>query len=163
MKGRLVSNTGPIIALALIDRLDILQSISDHISIPEEVHKEILEGGPFGRGLISYQKASWITVSSLSASIDPLLMTVLDIGEASVIELARQDKADYVLIDERKGRKIARDIFGLKVIGTARILVEAKRNGILNSVEDALKQMKENGYRLHDNIIRYALKEAQEL
>ena len=80
----------------------------------------------------------------------------------AVVHLARETKADYVLIDERKGRKIARDIFGLKVIGTARILVEAKRKGLLNSVSAALRQLKEAGYWIHDDIVRLALKEAGE-
>ncbi|MGC8580404.1 MAG: DUF3368 domain-containing protein, partial [bacterium] len=91
------------------------------------------------------------------------LQTVLDSGEASVIQLARELKADYVLIDERKGRKIARDIFNLKVIGTARILVDAKKNGILNNVGDAMKQMKDAGYWIHDDIVKFALKEAKEI
>lgn len=163
MKGRLVSNTGPIIALALLDRLDILQSLFETVTISKEVHKELLEGGPSGRGLVPYQKASWIKVHPLSSSIDTLLMTVLDTGEASVIQLAGETKANYVLIDERKGRKIARDIFGFKVIGTARILVEAKKKGILNSsVGDALSRLKESGYWIHDNIVRAALREAGE-
>jgi predicted nucleic acid-binding protein len=72
-------------------------------------------------------------------------MTVLAFGEASVIQLARETKVDYVLIDERKARKVARDIFDLRVIGTVRILVEAKRKGILNGVREALKQLKEAG------------------
>lgn len=163
MTGRLVSNTGPVIALALIDRLDILQSLFQQVIIPDAVHKELLEGGSFGHGLPSYKKATWLQVLSLSTALDPLLQTVLDLGEASVIQLARDLKIDYVLIDERKGRKIARVIFGLKVIDTARILVEAKRKSILDSVGDALDRMKDSGYRLHDNIIHYALKEANEL
>jgi predicted nucleic acid-binding protein len=44
MTGRLVSNTGPVIALALIDRLDILQKLFQQVSIPDAVHKELLEG-----------------------------------------------------------------------------------------------------------------------
>lgn len=163
MTGRLVSNTGPVIALALIDRIDILQKLFQQVSIPDAVHKELLEGGSSGHGLPSYNKATWIQVLPLSSDLDPLLQTVLDYGEASVIQLAREMKADYVLIDERKGRKIAREIFSLKVIGTARILVEAKRKGIIDSVGDALNRMRDSGYRLHDNIIRYALKESKEL
>src|SRR3989337_159972 len=158
MTGRLVSNTGPVIALALIDRIDILQNLFQQVSIPDAVHKELLEGGGSGHGLPSYNKATWIQVLPLSNALDPLLQTVLDYGEASVIQLAREMKADYVLIDERKGRKIAREIFTLKVIGTARILVEAKRKGIIDCVGDALNRMRDSGYRLHDNIIRYALK-----
>ena len=163
MKGSLVSNTGPLIALALIDRLDILQIIFQKVIIPEAVHKEMLEGGDSSHGLHSYQNASQINVQSLSTSTDPLLQNILDIGEASVIQLAREVKADYVLIDERKARKIARDIFGLKVIGTVRILVEAKRKGILNNVGNALNKMRDSGYRIHDDIVAFALKEAGEI
>ena len=89
-------------------------------------------------------------------------MTVLDTGEASVLQLAREIKADYVLIDERKGRKIARDIFSLRVIGTTRVLVEAKKKGLLNNVGDTLTRLKESGYWIHDDIVRLALKEAGE-
>jgi len=163
MKGILVSNTGPLIALALIDRLDVLHALFESVHISEEVHKELLEGGLSGHGLIPLQKASWIKIQRISSPIDPLLMTVLDTGEASVMQLAREIKADYVLIDERKGRKIARDIFGLNVIGTARILVEAKKKGVLNSsVGESLAQLKESGYWIHDDIVKITMKEAGE-
>ena len=33
-----------------------------------------------------------------------------------------------------KARKIARTIYGLRVIGSARVLVEAKRHGMLDSI-----------------------------
>ncbi len=58
--------------------------------------------------------------------MEPLLETLVDKGEASVIHLVREKGADFVLIDERKARKIARKIYGLNVVGSARILVEAK-------------------------------------
>jgi predicted nucleic acid-binding protein len=48
MRGSLVSDTGPIIALALIDRLDILHVLFESVMISQEVHRELLEGGPFG-------------------------------------------------------------------------------------------------------------------
>ena len=162
MRGSLVSDTGPIIALAIIGRLDILQSIFESVIISEDVHKELLEGGPSGHGLVPYQEAKCLKVQPLFSPIDPLLGNVLDTGEASVIQLARETKADYVLIDERKARKIARDIFGLRVIGTVRILVEAKRKGALDCVRDALSRLKEAGYWIHDDIVRHALKEAGE-
>lgn len=43
-KGRLVSNTGPIIALMLINKLEVLKELFDEIIIPDEVHREILQG-----------------------------------------------------------------------------------------------------------------------
>ncbi|MBI4826120.1 MAG: DUF3368 domain-containing protein [Nitrospirae bacterium] len=163
MTGRLISNTGPIIALALIDRLDILQTMFQQVIVPDAVHKELLDGGTSGHGLQSYGKASWIQVQSLSAPIDSLLQNVLDKGEASVIQLAREMRADYLLIDERKARKIARDIFGLRVIGTARVLVEAKKKGSLDNVGDALDKIRNSGYWIHDDIVQFALKKANEI
>jgi predicted nucleic acid-binding protein len=40
MKGRLISNTGPIIALCSIDRLKILKEIFEEIVLPETLHDE---------------------------------------------------------------------------------------------------------------------------
>jgi len=93
--------------------------------------------------------------------LDPLLSTILDKGEAAVITLARSSSADIVLIDESKARRIARTIYG-RVIGSARVLVEAKRHGMLDSVAAALQAMREYGYWIHDAIVQYALREAGE-
>jgi predicted nucleic acid-binding protein len=37
MKGRIVSNTGPIIALAAIGKLEIINEIFDEVIVPEQV------------------------------------------------------------------------------------------------------------------------------
>lgn len=158
----IISNTGPLIALATVDRLDILNDLFEKIIIPEAVHFELLEGGATQAGISSYQQATWIKVQPLTVPLDPLLNKVLDTGEASVIQLAREFQAP-VLIDECKGRKIAREIYQLQVVGTARILVEAKRHNLLDSVQEVLIQMQNNGYRIHDTIVSYILKKAGEL
>jgi hypothetical protein len=162
MKRRLVSNTGPLVALALVERLDVLESLFETTTIPEAVHEEILQGGAIDAGVNAYRRAAWIRVEPLQASLDPLLTLVLDRGEASVIQLAREQAADCVLIDERKARKIARTAYGLKVIGSAGVLVEAKKQGILTSVGEALTQMREKGYWIHDRIVTAALEQAGE-
>ena len=78
MKGSLVSNTGPLIALMMIDRLDILRGLFQKIIIPEEVHKELLQGEATGVGLSSYKKASWIQIQTIHNPHDPLIKTVSD-------------------------------------------------------------------------------------
>ena len=99
MKGRLVSNTGPIIALSMIDKLEILEKLFDEVTVPEAVHHEIMKGGKDFSGLACYKKATWIRVETLERPIEPLLETLLDKGEASVIHLVREKGADFVLID----------------------------------------------------------------
>ncbi len=77
MKGRVVSNTGPMIALATIERLDLLQSIFEEIVIPESVHRKILEGGKAGVGVPTYLSASWIETRPLGIPVDALLLSTL--------------------------------------------------------------------------------------
>ncbi len=162
MNGSVVANTGPIIALAIIGRLEALRSIFHEIAVPQAVHGEILEGGDAGPGVSAYLEASWISRRELRCPPDPLVESVLDKGEASVIQLAPEMGADRVLIDERKARKIARDVYGLKVVGSAGILVETKRLGLLESVKDDIVRMRDAGYRIHDDIVSAAMSAAGE-
>ena len=162
MNGKVICNTGPIIALSMIGRIDILQNLFEFVAIPEAVHNEILEGGATNIGLPNYRKVKWIKIMPLSNPIDPLLSTSLDVGEAAVIGLARELNANLVLVDERKARKIARTIYGLHVIGSARVLVEAKRRGLLDNVGAALQAMRDGGYWIGDSIVDAALKQAGE-
>jgi predicted nucleic acid-binding protein len=162
VRGRLVTNTGPLIALAGIDRLDILRILFTSVHVPQAVHDEMVQGGETRAGLDSYRQADWIVVEP-AVPLDPLLSNVLDEGEAAVIILARSLGADTVLIDERKARKVARDIYGLRVMGSARLLVEAKRHGVLDNVAAALQAMRDQGYWIHDSIVQYALREAGEI
>ena len=98
----------------------------------------------------------------LSRGRDALLESLLDVGEASVICLARELDVHTVLIDERKARKVARDIHGLQVIGTARILIEAKRAGLLSEITSSFDKLRQAGYWIHEQIVQEALREAGE-
>lgn len=162
MNGLVAANTGPMIALAMIDRLDVLRSIFDKILVPETVHEEILEGGKAGVGVSAYVRAPWIEQTSLLGQLDPLVGSVLDKGEASVIQRAREMGADWVPLDERKARKVARDVYGLKVVGSAGVMVEAKRRGLVERVALELNRMRDRGYWIHDDIVAAAMRAAGE-
>jgi len=162
MNDKAICNTGPIVALSMIDGIDILRHLFEFVAVPEAVHKEILEGGTTNAGLANYRKVKWIKVMRLSKPVDPLLRTSLDAGEAAVIGLARELSVNLVLVDERKARRIARTIYGLHVIGSARVLVEAKRRGLLDNVGAAIQAMRDGGYWIGDSIVEAALKQAGE-
>lgn len=127
MNGAIVSNTGPLVALAVINQLDLLRLLFDDVMVPEAVHHDLLAGGMNQAGLAAYQLARWMNVIKPAERLDPLLASVLDSGEASVIQLARERGIACVLIDERKGRQIAREVYQLQVIGSARVLLPAWR------------------------------------
>ena len=111
----------------------------------------------------NYQKAKWIKVIPLSNPIDPLLITSLDAGEAAVIGLARELNTNLVLIDEHKARRISRTIYELNCIGSVRVLVEAKKRGLLQNIGAEMQAMRDSGYWISDSIVAVALEQAGEV
>lgn len=154
-----VCNSGPLIALSGIQRLDLLRDLFGEALISETVRDELLAGSDGSSLLLS---APWIKVSVLAPSVDPLLISLLDKGEAATITLALQVSTALVLMDEVKGRRVARDIYGLAVIGTGRLLAEAKKAGSVTRVKPLIEQMRENGYWLADKIVAEILRQAGE-
>lgn len=92
-----------------------------------------------------------------------MLSALLDAGEAAVIDLAREQGIRLVLIDERKARKVARDVYGLQPVGTARILVEAEKKNLLPEIAAPLKKLRQECYWIHEDIVQAALREAGEI
>jgi len=162
MSERVVCNTGPLIALAGVGQLDLLQKLFSEVLVPEAVRREVEAGGIAGLGKDALQKAPWIRVRPLLGPEDVLLAALLDAGEAAVISLARQESVDLVLVDEVKARRVARDTYGMRVIGTGRTLVEGKRRGHLSAVRPLLDRMQANGYWIAPNIVAEILRVAGE-
>jgi predicted nucleic acid-binding protein len=85
----------------------------------------------------------------------------LDPGEAAVIALARSLAPCLAIIDEKRGRRIAHHIYGLPVKGTAGLLVEAHRRGLLSDLRTTLLDLRRAGYYLSDAVIESACAAAQ--
>ncbi len=78
-------------------------------------------------------------------------MTDLDEGEAEVIVLSEEVKANLIIMADRLGRKIAR-LKGLNVIGALRLLVIAKSKGIIPDVKSRINKLKESGFWIQDDV-----------
>lgn len=81
-----VCNSGPLIALGGIDRLGLLQDLFGVVRIPEEVATEWRQGGKESMGVDALLRATWIEIEALPHAPDPLLVSLLDLGEARAIE-----------------------------------------------------------------------------
>ena len=147
---RAIANATPLIALAILGRLELLRTIFSEILVPEAVYNEIVARGTDRPGAIMIAQAKWLHVLSptTTATIEPLLLG-LDAGEMQVLLLARELRPDWVLIDERQARRIARAM-DLPVKGTLGILLAAVLLGSLSKEEslDAVKVLTANGIRI---------------
>ena len=85
----------------------------------------------------------------------------IDAGEAEVFALAVEHDAGLVFLDENKARQKAREI-GLTVKGTVGILLEAKKEGLIDVIKPLLIQLRDNGMHLSESLINNALQDAGE-
>lgn len=149
----IVSDAGPIIIFARIGRLSLLRDITDSLLIPDAVYDEIVvkKGGMPGAAEVA--QAAWIRKASVAnRSIIDRLPSVLHEGEREAIALA-QERGAELLVDEIRARRVARE-FGIEVIGTLRLLAEAKRLRLIDLARPIIFQMQSSGYRFDRALIR---------
>lgn len=156
MIDRAVINAGPLVALSLIGRLDLLPTLFAECWVPQAVFNEVAVAGIGKPGAIALQSPEWLARVRLSPVPDPLLVMQLDVGEAEVISLARQLSPCFAVIDERRRRRIAQEVYGLSVKGTAGVLVEAKRRHLISDVRPMLLALREAGYFMAQSVIAAA-------
>ncbi|MEH2144579.1 DUF3368 domain-containing protein [Nostoc sp.] len=160
----IVINTAPIISIiAAIGDLRILQSLYTQVLVPFEVCQEILAGGTSGFAVSEFEDADWLQKSQIPLNnISPFLLNSLDLGEASVIQLALNENIQTVCIDEAAGRRVAR-LSGLSITGTIGILLRAQREGYPIDIKQAIDRMIARGIRLSETIINFALQQTGEI
>ena len=158
-----VANTTPLIGLASIQRFDLLHLLFGEIYIAQAVYDEIMKTGREKRiAKRQVSTSTWLKVVPVHdrLAVD-VMLDELDLGEAETIVLARETHADWVVMDEKKGRqKLTR--LGLNKIGTLGILLKAKEIGLLSKVKPELEKLQENGFSLSQAVIEAVLQQSRE-
>jgi len=161
-EGPVVCNAGPLIALAGVAQLPLLRELYSRILVPEPVIEEIMRSGAGRAGAIEIGSANWLEVVPPTAERDALLAAELGAGESAVLRVAARLSAPLVLIDERRACRIATQVYALKVRGTAGVLVEAKRAGLIPTIRPLLEAMVQDGYFLSTRLVETACNAAGE-
>jgi predicted nucleic acid-binding protein len=131
-------NSGPLIALGKLNRLDLLAGLFAEVQIPRVVYEEVIVQG-LVRGehdavtvRLFWERQGWpvvdVSQAALSAYVPPV---VLDPGETEVLALARSSDEPLVLMDDEVARSEARRL-GLDLCGTLGILVRAYHRHLLS-------------------------------
>lgn len=90
------------------------------------------------------------------------LKVTLDPGEASAITLALETENSVLIIDEKKGRKVAA-ILNIAIIGTLKVLLIAKNRGFIVSVKEIVNEMEYYSFRFSKTVVEEILRLAGEL
>jgi uncharacterized protein len=159
---KVICNSTPLISLSCIKKLHLLKDLFGEITIPEKVFDEVVIAGSEKYGSSDVKECLWIKVSKTSDNIlKNYLMQTLDEGEAEVIVLADELKAELVIIDERLARKYVEQA-GFKLIGTLGILAKAKLEGYIPEARCLINEMLCKGIWFNKNLVDKVLCEISE-
>ena len=154
-----VSDTTPLNYLILIDAIPILPAIFGRVFAPPAVIRELSH--PRSPEVVRRWASSppdWLIVQA-PTRLDPSLK--LGPGESEAISLALELHADLILIDERKGYKVA-VARGLTVVSTLAILEEAGFRRLLD-FEAAIGQLeRETTFYVTEEVLEDSRKRVRE-
>jgi len=137
-----ISNTSCLIILANINCLDILQKLYSKIYISSEVAYEFGEDLP-----------QWIEIIEVkNSNYTKILNQTVDLGEASTIALHLEIDNSVMILDDKKARNLAQRM-ELKFTGTLGVIIKAYQTGLIDNLEDIIKQFDEKGFRIPPNIL----------
>jgi len=150
-----VSDTSAITALLQVGRVELLQKLYGEVLIPEAVRDELIQTHP---SLPLFLRCEHV---QNRAEVERFFAE-LDLGEAEAIALAKERKADALLMDEAEGRRVAlRE--GVAFIGLLGVLVQAKQMGHVASVRGLTAELeKVADFRLSAVVKKIAFEKAGE-
>ena len=154
-----VSNSSPLIILALAGQFDLLREFYGTVLIPNEVYEEVTIAGDGLPGSTEVREASWI--KTLRAPIEPSEALVgackgLGDGERSAIYLASATNANLVLIDEAKARRVAKRV-GMSVAGSLALLERGARLGMVADLRACYLHLLDGGIYLNRSLLNESL------
>ena len=158
-----VSDTTPLIGLASIGKLNILRELFEEVYIPQAVFDEtVTSGREDSRAKEEVSNAKWIHVVQVKDRLAVnVLLDEMDLGEVETIVLASELNADWVLMDEKKGR---RKLSQLKIpkIGTLGILLKAKELKLISKIKPEIEELQKSGFSISQLVVEEVLRMAGE-
>lgn len=153
---QVVSNTSPLLNLALIDRLELIERQFSTVTVPQQVWKELMAGEA---GVEELQKCreqgvfDVVTVEETDLLVE--FCRKLDRGEAAALAYALESDADLILLDEREARATAKR-HDVSVTGAIGILMRGSANGVVD-LETELDALRTAGFWISDELYERVL------
>jgi predicted nucleic acid-binding protein len=158
--GLVVSDTSPLLNLALIDRLDLLESQFSRVTVPQQVWDELTDGEDGLEPLRELRETGVLHLVEVERSdLFVELFHELDLGETAAICYAVEEDAALVLLDERDGRRVARR-HDLNVTGVIGILLRGANTGQVD-LEHELDALRDAGFWISDDLYSQILSETE--
>jgi len=152
----IIGDSSALVALATMDRLNLLEKIFDTIYVPQAVYDEVT----INHKPQSIRLKEFLAKKVIKVDLDITKMG-LGQGELEAIILYQDTKADFLLIDDRRAKSFAK-LNNINVIGSLGVLILAKERGYINSIHRDLQKLKESSLFISQSLIDRVLNEVGE-
>ena len=160
-KNTIVGDSSPLIALSIIQQLELLPKLYSRVVIPHKVWEEITIYGAGLAGALAISQLNWLIIEKPAPELLDPLSILLDPGEAEAIALAMNLPESTVLLDDAQARRVA-ERFGVNRIGTLGILRRAKKAGLINAIKPYTEQLQKSGIYIRQSLIEAVLHDVGE-
>jgi len=161
IKRAIIADSGPLISLAIINHLELLQKLYQQVFVPPAVWHEVTVKGKGMPGAAAVANLSWLEIRKPEPQVLQPLSILVDPGEAEVIALAQSIENSIVLLDDSQARRVA-ERFDIPRIGTLGLLRRAKKQGLVREIRPLIEQLKANNIYMADRLIEAVLQDVGE-
>lgn len=143
MKSIVVADAGPLISLAVISKANLLFELFSEVLIAEAVWEELVKHKNI---ILEHDSDLLDKLSGCKKKIqgENYLSSFMDYGESESVILYKEQKASYLVVDDKKARKIAESM-NVECVGTLGILTIAKEKKLITELKPLFEQLLKSG------------------
>lgn len=160
----MIINASPLIIIGKLNNIEIIKRLYSSIEITDSVYQEVVINGMKKNSrdaliVNEHINNKDIKVCKLDDKFIEKARKIetiygIDIGEAETIALALQLNKKEAIIDEIAARETAK-AFGIKPIGTLRVLLNAYKSNLITEeeIKELVKEMENSKYRFSPRVL----------
>ncbi|MCX6876253.1 MAG: DUF3368 domain-containing protein [Verrucomicrobia bacterium] len=156
-----ICDASPLILLARLGHLHIIAALAEEIWIPQTVWDEVTHPAAPQTEIASLRALFAHCIVRADAALESAFRLQVDPGEASALALIARNPHGCLLIDDSRGRSIARQS-GWRHIGTLGWLLRAKRAGLIQELRPLFEILRQLGWFIAPRLIEETLRAAGE-
>ncbi len=149
---KIVLNASPLILLCNSELSFVLPKLFSEIVVPNVVWQEVVNGSHLDKASQMLPELDWLKKETISPSPD-ILRWDLGVGETDVLSFTLEHSAYTPVLDDSLAKKCAWSL-GIPTMGTGTILILAKEKGLIESVEESLRKLQNEGLWISESVIQ---------
>lgn len=146
-----ITNTSPLLYLYRVGQIELLPRVFAQVFTVPAVINELAVGQQRGYDVAKPDERPWLQIIAPQSVPSEWLVSDLGNGELETMALALEHPGKVVILDDALARRIAQAA-GLEVWGTLRVLLEAKKQGLISEIAPLVDKMRLSGMWISEDV-----------